>query len=191
MNATPISCPQAVTWRGHEPPEPRGGAPDFCGSESGGRKRSGSGGRGLRRVAFGKRVVRFVRRDRGASRRLCRTFGLPNFGKASAIRLLFDRRGKRVRVHPHPSGGRVHRRVVGGSLPVARLENRSRVARPLPGPVVGRRGKSEKSKLAVSFESRANRHTWARVNQILTDKAMLVPRGADAHARQPKRAVLF
>ena len=33
-------------------------------------------------------------------------------------------------------------------IPVARLEDRSRVACPLPGPVVGRRGKSEKSKLA-------------------------------------------
>ena len=30
--------------------------------------------------------------------------------------------------HPDPSGGRVRRRVIGGNLPVARLENRSRLA---------------------------------------------------------------
>ena len=139
--------------------------PDFCGGDSGEENGRAGGSRGASRVAFGKRVVRFVRRDRRASRRLCRTLppssrgfggtsGLPDFGKSSAIRLLFNRRGKRVAVHPDPSGGRVRRRVIGGSLPVARLENRSRVARPLSASVVGRRRKSLNFKLAVSLEPR-------------------------------------
>ena len=128
--------------------------PDFCGGDSGEENGRAGGSRGASRVAFGKRVVRFVRRDRRASRRLCRTFGLPDFGRSSAIRLLFHRRGKRVAVHPDPSGGRVRRRVIGGSLPVARLENRSRVARPLSASVVGRRRKSLNFKLAVSLEPR-------------------------------------
>ncbi len=74
--------------------------------------------------------------------------GLPGFGKSSAIRLLFDRRGNRVRIRPDPFGGRVRRRVVGESLPVARLENRSRLARPVSESVAGRGEKSENSKLA-------------------------------------------
>jgi len=139
--------------------------PDFCGSESGGRKRSGSGGRGASRVAVGKRFRRFVPGEQRASRRLCRTLGLPDFGKSSTIRGVCRVTSRTVRLLPHPPGGRVRRRVVGGSLPVARIENRSRVACPLPGPVVGRRGKSEKSKLAVSLEPRANRRTGARVKQ--------------------------
>ena len=165
--------------------------PDFCGSESGGRKRSGSGGRGLRRVAFGKRFGRFVPGEQRASRRLCRTLGLPDFGKSPSNRGVCRVTSRTVRLLPDPPGGRVRRRVVGGSLPVARLENRSRVACPLPGPVVGCGRKSEKSKLAVSLEPRANRRTGARVNQIPPDKATPVPRGADAHARQPKALVLF
>jgi hypothetical protein len=150
--------------------------PDFCGSESGGRKRSGSGGRGASRVAFGNRFGRFVPGEQRASRRLCRTLppssrgfggtsGLPDFGKSPANRGVCRVTSRPVRLLPDPPGGRVRRRVVGGSLPVARIENRSRVACPLPGPVVGRRGillrarrfggqEPEKSKLAerVGFE---------------------------------------
>ena len=169
-----------MTWRGHEPPEPRSGRPDFCGSESGGRKRSGSGGRGASRVVFRKRFRRFVPGDQRALRRLCRTLGLPDIGKSADNRGFCGVTSRTVRLFPDTPGGRVRRRVVGECLPFARLENRSRVARPLSGPVVGRRGKSEKSKLAVSLEPRANRHTGARVNQILTGMATLVPRGADA-----------
>ena len=122
--------------------------PDFCGSESGGRKRSGSGGRGASRVAFGKRFGRFVPGEQRASRRLCRTLGLPDFGKSSDNRGVCRVTSRTVRLLPDHPGGRVRRRVVAGNLPVARIENRSRVACPLPGPVVGRRGKSEKSKMA-------------------------------------------
>ncbi len=122
--------------------------PDFCGGDSGEENGRAGGSRGASRVAFGKRVLRFVRRDRRASRRLCRTFGLPDFGKSSAFRLLFDRRGKRVAVHPDPFGGRDRRRVIGGSFPVARLEYRSRVARPLSASVVGRCRKSLNIKMA-------------------------------------------
>ena len=188
--------------------------PDFCGSDSGGRKRSGSGGRGASRVAFGKRFGRFVPGEQWASRRLCRTLGLPDFGKSPSNRGVFRVTSRTVRLLPDPPGGRVRRRVVGGSvaaafsrrpwpcgrclrqpilaaalaarIPVARIENRSRVACPLPGPVVGRRGKSEKLKLAVSLEPRANRRTWARVKQIPPDKATPVPRGADAPLGLPQ-----
>ena len=142
-----VSTPQGSARR-RKPPEPRSGRPDFCGGDSGEENGRAGGSRGASRVAFGRRVVRFVRRDRRASRRLCRTFGLPDFGKSSAIRLLFNRRGKRFAVHPDPFGGRVRRRVIGGSVPVARLENRSRVARPLSASVVGRRRKSRNVKMA-------------------------------------------
>ena len=153
--------------------------PDSCGSESGGRKRSGSGGRGASRVAFGKPFGRFVPVEQRASRRLCRTLGLPDFGKSSAIRLLFDRRGNRVRIRPDPFGGRVRRRVVGESLPVARLENRSRLARQVSESVAGRGGKSENSKLAVSLESRANRsRTRAGVDHNDGTHAIPPPRTA-------------
>ena len=122
--------------------------PDLCGGDSGEERGREGGQRGGSRVAFGKRVGGFVRHDGRASRRLCRTCGLPASGKSSAIRLLCHRRGNRVRVHPDPSGGRVRRRVVGGSLPVARLENRSRLARPLSASVVGRCRKPRNFKLA-------------------------------------------
>ena len=102
----------------------------------------------MRRVAFGKRFGRFVPGEQRASRRLCRTLGLPDFGKSSANRGVRRVTFRTVRLFPDPPGGRVRRRVVGGSLPVARIENRSRVACPLPGPVVGRRGKSKNLKMA-------------------------------------------
>ncbi len=140
------------------------------------------------RIAVGKRFGRFVPGEQRASRRLCRTLppssrgfggtsGLPDFGKSSTNRGVCRVTSRIVRLLPDPPGGRVRRRVVGGSLPacpagagaarrrIARIENRlvppklanegeSRVACPLPGPVVGHRGKSEKSKLAerVGFE---------------------------------------
>ena len=128
--------------------------PDFCGGDSGEENGRAGGSRGASPARSGTGRVTDSGIQRTASRRLCRTFGLPDFGKSSTIRLLFNRRGKRVAVHPDPSGGRVRRRVVGGSLPVARLENRSRVARPVSASVVGRRQKSLNFKMAVSLEPR-------------------------------------
>ena len=157
------SVSQAGAWRGHEPPSPRRmptlptnrkslsalaqrASLIFAGRNLAEESGAGQADAASRRVAFGKRFGRFVPGEQRASRRLCRTLGLPDFGKSPANRGVCRVTSRTVRLLPDPPGGRVRRRVVGGSLPVARLENRSRVACPLPGPVVGRRRKSLKSK---------------------------------------------
>ena len=116
----------------------------------------------------------FPESHRRASRRLCRTLAdfsrhwkaggeSKNRGKQGEFASFDGRRDghgvgvrRRVGVHPDPSGGRgvtVRRqagggRSVGHGLPLARLEDRSRVACPVPGPVVGRRPKPDNFKLA-------------------------------------------
>ena len=125
----------------------------------------------------------FPESHRRASRRLCRTLAdfsrhwkaggeSKNRGKQGDFESLGGRRhghGGGVRcmvgVHPDPSGGcgvTVRRqagggRSVGHGLPLARLEDRSRVACPVPGPVVRRGRKSPDFKLAETPYPRANR----------------------------------
>lgn len=133
--------------------------------------------------------------DGKASRRLCRTladfsrhwkaggesknrrkqgdfaaFGVRRHGRVIVVR-------RRVGVHSDPSGGRGVTvrsqsgggRSVGCGLSVARLEIRSRVACPVPGPVVNRGRKSEKFKLAErgGFEPPVALYTLRRFSKPL------------------------
>ena len=109
---------------------------------------SAAGGPAARRVRFARRFGRFPPADPRASRRLCRTLGLPESRKSPAKWIVFVRRRSRGPVRPDPAAR--CRRVFPApkNLSRARLENRSRVAHPVRRPVGLRRPKSPHKKLA-------------------------------------------
>ena len=130
--------PQALAWRGHEPPEAVAGS---GGLESGGGQRSAAGGPAARRMRFG----RVAPADPRASRRLCRTLGL---SESPTKRTLFDRRRSRdpVRADPAARCRRVHPRRK--NLSFARLENGPHPPHSVHAFVGNRRPKSTRQKLA-------------------------------------------
>ena len=134
--------PQALAWRGHEPPEALGGS---GGLESGGGQRSAAGGPAARRMRFARRFGRVAPPDPRASRRLCRTLGLP---ESPPKRPLFVRRRSRGPVCPDPAARcrRVPPRRK--NLSLAGVEIRSRVAYPVPARVGRCRAKWENRKVA-------------------------------------------
>ena len=134
--------PQALAWRGHEPPEALGGS---GGLESGGGQRSAAGGPAARRMRFARRFGRVAPPDPRASRRLCRTLGLP---ESPPKRPLFVRRRSRGPVCPDPAARcrRVPPRRK--NLSLARLENGPHPPHSVHAFVGNRRPKPAHKKLA-------------------------------------------
>ena len=118
-----LSGPKALAWRGHEPPEAVAG--------SGGRKWRAAGGP-QSRGRFGRAGGRF---DPRASRRLCRTLGLPESRKSPPKWIVFVRCRSRGPVHPDPAAGFFSRSPRRKNLSLAGVEIRSRVACPIPARV--------------------------------------------------------
>ena len=99
------------------------------------------------RGRFGRGGGRF---DPRASRRLCRTLGLPESRKSPPKWIVFVRRRSRGPVPPDPAAGFERRSPRRKNLSFARLENRSRLAYPVPAAVGGCRAKHGNRKMAVS-----------------------------------------
>ena len=102
---------------------------------------------GGRRVRFGRGGGRF---DPRASRRLCRTLGLPESRKSTAKRIVFVRRRSRGPVRPDPAAGFFSRSPRRKNLSLAGVEIRSRVACSVPARVGRCRKISSDKEMAVS-----------------------------------------
>ena len=119
---------------------------------------SAAGGLLLRQGFGGQAAFRFGRvapADPRASRRLCRTRGLPESRKSPAKWIVFVRRRSRGPVRPDPAAGFERRNPRRKNLPFARVEIRSRPAYPVPAAVGGCRAKHGNKEMAVSFGDRA------------------------------------
>ncbi len=95
-----------------------------------------------------RRFGRFPPADPRASRRLCRTLGLPESRKSPAKWIVFVCRRSRSPVCPDPAAGFARRSPRRKNLPLAGVEIRSRVAYPVPAAVGGCRAKCGNRKMA-------------------------------------------
>ena len=97
------------------------------------------------RGRFGRGGGRF---DPRASRRLCRTLGLPESRKSPPKWIVFVRRRSRGPVPPDPAAGFERRSPRRKNLSLAGVEIRSRLAHPIPARVGRCRAKWENRKVA-------------------------------------------